>query len=224
MYDNFVAETHTSKILSHGGVDFESWKRLVVYRKHRAYLAWALMCIVDIVHKYDVLYNDLNSNNVMLHFPQDKEGTVFIGVCDWRMSMWINEEAPSNYGKESTEAMEKHKEKYDCAAPKLFHIQRKNETSQSPIRMARKHMHTIYSKSFSVGALAKKIYHHDGASNLFQRNLDPNSVKVRFEQALNELTRIDHKERTTITRVVNILKSPPYSLENPTMCFRDTAL
>ena len=83
------------------------------------------MCIVDIVHKYYVLHNDLNPNNVMLHFPQDREDIVFIAVCNWGMSTWMNEEAPSNYGKESTEAMAKYKEKYNCVAPKLFHIQRK---------------------------------------------------------------------------------------------------
>ena len=75
------------------------------------------MCIVDIVHKHDVLHNDLNPNNIMLHFPRDKEGAVFIGMCDWGMSTWINEEAPSYYGKESMEAMENHKERYNCAAP-----------------------------------------------------------------------------------------------------------
>ena len=90
--------------------------------------------------------------------------------------------------------------------------------------MAHKHKHTIYSESFSVGALAKKIYHHDSTSNLFQKTPNPNSTKVRFELALNELTRVDPTERSTITRVVNLLKSPPYNLENPTMCFRDTAV
>ena len=68
-YDKSVVETHPNKILGHRGPDFESRKRLVAYRKNRVYLAWALMCIVDIVHKHDVLHNDLNPNNVMLHFP-----------------------------------------------------------------------------------------------------------------------------------------------------------
>ena len=196
----------------------------MAYQKNRAYLAWALMCIVDIVHKHDVLHNDLSPNNVMLHFPRDRDDTVFIGVCNWGMSTWMNEVASSNYGKESTEVVAKHKEKYYCAAPKLFYVQGKRGTSQSPVRMARKHKHTIYSESFSVGALAKKIYHHDSTSNLFQKTPDPNSTKVWFELALNELTRVDPTERSTITRVVNLLKSPPYNLENPTMCFRDTAI
>ena len=136
----------------------------------------------------------------------------------------MNEEAPSNYGKESTEAVAKLKEKYYCAAPELFDIQRKRGTSQSPVRMARKHKHTLYSESFSIGTLAKKIYHHNSTSNLFQKTLDPNSTKVRFELALNKLTRVDPIKRSTITRVVNLLKSPPYNLENSTMCFRNTAV
>ena len=67
-YDQSVAEIHTSKILHSHGVDFESRKQLVVYQKHQAYLAWTLMCIVDIVLKHDVLHNDLNPNNVMFYF------------------------------------------------------------------------------------------------------------------------------------------------------------
>ena len=222
-YDKFVAEMHPNEILFYAGPDFEWPKRLVAYRKNRAYLAWILMCIVDIMHKHDVLYNDLNPNNVMLHFPRDRDDIVFIGVCDWGMSTWMNEEAPSNYGKESTEVVAKHKEKYYCAALELFHVQGKRETSQSLVRMARKHKHTIYSESFSVGALARKIYYHNATSNLFQCTSDPNSTKVRFELALNELTRVDPTERSTITRVVNLLKSPLYNLENPMMCFHDTA-
>ena len=136
----------------------------------------------------------------------------------------MNEESSSNYGKESTEAVAKYKEKYYCATPELFHVQRKRGTSQSLVRMARKHKHTLYSESFFVGALAKKIYHHDSTSNLFRKIPDPNSTKVRFELALNELTRVDPTERSTITSVVNLLKSPLYNLENPTMCFHDTTV
>ena len=222
-YDQSIAEIHESEILRSPGLDFEARKRLVVYRKHRAYLAWALMCIVDVVHKHDVLHNDLNPNNVMLHFPRDEDGVIFIGVCDWGMATWTNEEAPSNYGRDSEEEMVKHKEKYNCAGPELFHVRGKRGTSRSPMRMARKHRHTYLSESFSVGTLAKKIYRHDSTSNLFQQNRDPNGVKMRFEQALDDLTRLDPLKRATITSVVNTLKSPPYNMETPTMCFRNTA-
>ena len=46
-YNKFVAETHPNEILGHLGLDFESRKRLVVYRKNRVYLAWALMCTLE---------------------------------------------------------------------------------------------------------------------------------------------------------------------------------
>ena len=173
------------------------------------------MCIVDIMHKHDVLYNDLNPNNVMLHFPRDRKDVVFIGVCNWRMSTWVNEEASSNYGKESK--LWQGVQNYSTYKGRRGH-------PNFLVRMVRKHKHTFLSESFSVGALAKKIYHHDATSNLFQHSPDPNTANVRFELALNELTRVDPRERSTITRVVNLLKSPPYNLENPTMCFRNTAL
>ena len=92
-YDKTIVEAHKDKLLRCVGHDFEAWQSLVKYRKHRAYLAWALMCIVDVVHKQDVLHNDLNSNNVMLHFPKDRPRAIFIGICDWGMVTWIQEEA-----------------------------------------------------------------------------------------------------------------------------------
>ena len=95
-YDRTIVETHEDEILRNIGHDFKARQSLVTYRKHRAYLAWALMCIVDVVHKQDVLHNDLNPNNVVLHFPRDRAGAVFIGICDWGMATWIQEEAPSN--------------------------------------------------------------------------------------------------------------------------------
>ena len=77
-YDRTIVETYESKILQNAGHDFEAWQSLIKYRKNRAYLAWALMCIVDVVHKQDVLHNDLNPNNMMLHFPRDR--AVFIAI------------------------------------------------------------------------------------------------------------------------------------------------
>ena len=187
-YDKTIVETHKSKILQSTGHNFEARQSLVKYRMNRAYLAWALICIVDVVHKQDVLHNDLNLNNVMLHFPRDRVDSVFIGICDWGMATWIQEEAPSNYGKKTEKDVWKHRAKYYCVAPELFHMTREWETPQSPMRMAMAHKHTIKSESYSVGMLAKKVYRMDATSTLFQRNKDSNAVKVRFEQSLAELT------------------------------------
>ena len=162
-----IVETNEDKILQNIGHDFEARQSLVTYRKHRAYLAWALMCIVDVVHKQDVLHNDLNPNNVMLHFLGDRLGAIFIGICDWGMAIWIQEEAPSNYGKKAEEDLQKHRAKYYCAAPELFHVTRERGTPQSPMRMAMAYKHTIKSESYLVGMLAKKIYRMDATSTLF---------------------------------------------------------
>ena len=182
-YDRTIVDTHESKILRSPSFDFEARQRLVVYRKNQAYLAWALMCIVDVVHKQDVLHNDLNSNNVMLHFPWDRGEAVFIEICDWGMATWIPEEAPSNYGKKNEEDLWKHRTKYYCAVPEFSHVTRERETPQSPMQMARAHEHNIKSESYSMGMLAKKILNMDATSTLFQQNRDANSIKVHFEQA-----------------------------------------
>ena len=84
------------------------------------------------------------------------------------------------------------------------------------------HKHTIKSESYSVEMLAKKIYRMDATSTLFQRNKDSNAIKVRFEQSLAELTRVEPTERLTVTHVVHTLKGKPYFMETPNMCFRDT--
>ena len=57
------------------------------------------MCIVDVVYKQDVLHNDLNPNNVMLHFPQDRPRAVFIGICDWGMASGFKRKPHSIMGR-----------------------------------------------------------------------------------------------------------------------------
>ena len=119
--------------------------------------------------------------------------------------------------------MNKHKAKYPCVGPELFYVRGQRKTSTSPMRMARKHRYTFLLESFSVGVLAKKIYLKDSTSPSFQLQRDPNGLKMRFEVALDALTKTNPTERSTVTHEVNILKSPPYNMVNPTMCFRDTA-
>jgi serine/threonine protein kinase len=54
-------------------------------KKKRTKLAWALLHIMDEVHKSHNLHNDISPNNILLHFPAD-ESQVYIGVCDWDMA------------------------------------------------------------------------------------------------------------------------------------------
>ena len=59
--------------------------QLVRFRKKRTELAWALLRIMNEVHKSNNLHNNLSPDNILLHFPQD-ESRVYIGVCDWGMT------------------------------------------------------------------------------------------------------------------------------------------
>jgi hypothetical protein len=49
-YDRkYKHDQHESELLRSPGPDYEAWKRLVLYRKKRAHLAWALMNIMAAV-------------------------------------------------------------------------------------------------------------------------------------------------------------------------------
>lgn len=138
-----------------------------MYRKHRAYLTWALMCIVDVMYKDNVMHNYLNPDDIMLHFPCNDDTIVYIGIYDWRMASWMSEDKSSNYGKLTPTELVKSKASIICTTLELFHLYGKRGIPQSPIRLVKEHKYTMVSKSFSVGVLAIKIYHKDSTSNVF---------------------------------------------------------
>ena len=221
-YDRTIVETHEDKILQCAGHDFEARQSLVTYKKHRAYLAWVLMCIVDVVHKQDVLHNDLNFNNVMLHSLRIGPGPYSLEYVIGAWPLGFRRKPRPIMGRRPRKDLRKHRAKYYCVAPELFHVIGERGTPQSPMRMAMAHKHTIKSESYSVGMLAKKFYRMDATSTLFQRNKDSNAIKVRFEQSQAELTRVDPSKQLTVIHVVHTLKGKPYFMETPNMCFRDT--
>jgi serine/threonine protein kinase len=51
------------------------------FQKKRMELAWALLYIMDEVHKSHNLHNDISPDNILLHFPEE-ESKVYIRVCD----------------------------------------------------------------------------------------------------------------------------------------------
>ena len=222
-YDKkYRLDQHESELLRSPGPDYEARKRLVLYRKKRAHLAWALMNIIAVVSVQDVLHNDLSPNNVLLHFPDNNDDVVNIGVCDWGLATWTGEVAPSLYGKPNEAQLNEARRKYNWIAPELFHLTGEPGSATSPRRASKAHACTVLSDSYTVGRLAKKMYMHDSTSELFQKNRDPGSTRYRFEQALNELTMINPQERSSIVHVVNLLKGKPYYLEEPSMCYRQS--
>ena len=78
--------------------------QLVRFRKKRTELAWALLHIMNEVHKSQNLHNDLSPDNILLHFPQD-ESRVYIGVCDWGMTTKLSEPMQSLYTFTNAESM-----------------------------------------------------------------------------------------------------------------------
>ncbi len=61
-------------------------------------LAWAFLCIMNVVQQSKTLHNDLSQDNIMLHFPPDNLSVIYIGVCDWGEVGRLGEDNPSPYG------------------------------------------------------------------------------------------------------------------------------
>jgi hypothetical protein len=113
-YDmKYKQDQHESEFLHSPGLDYEAQKRLVLYRKKCAHLAWALMNIMAAVSVEDVLHNDLSPNNVFLHFPINDDNVVNIGVCDWGLATWTGKVAPLLYGKPNDTQLDEAKKRYN---------------------------------------------------------------------------------------------------------------
>jgi hypothetical protein len=163
----YKQDQHESELLRSLGPDYEARKRLVLYRKNRAHLAWALMNIMATVSVEDVLHNDLSHNNVLLHFPINDDNVVNIGVCDWGLATWTGEVAPLLYGKPNDTQLDKAKKRYNWIAPELFHLIGEPSSTSSRRRAGKAHACTILSNSYTMGMLAKKMYMGDSTSKLF---------------------------------------------------------
>jgi hypothetical protein len=66
------------------------------FQKKQTELAWVLLHIMDEVHKSHNLHNDISSNNILLHFPEESS-KVYIGVCDWGLATKSMEPMKSLY-------------------------------------------------------------------------------------------------------------------------------
>ena len=55
------------------------------FQKKRTELVWALLQIMDEVHKSHNLHNNISPDNIFLHFPEE-ESKVHIRVCDWGLA------------------------------------------------------------------------------------------------------------------------------------------
>ena len=70
--------------------------QLIRFRRKRTELVWALLYIMNEVHKSHNLHNDLSPDNILFHFPDD-ESKVYIGICNWGLASKDFEERQSPY-------------------------------------------------------------------------------------------------------------------------------
>jgi serine/threonine protein kinase len=76
--------------------DFFCAQNLRRFQKKQTELTWALLYIINDVHKKHNLHNDISPNNIFLHFLA-KESQVYIGICDWGMATKSMEPMKSLY-------------------------------------------------------------------------------------------------------------------------------
>ena len=211
--------TNYKEILKSREMPMEECQRIVAYRKNRGMLAWSLIYVMDIVHKAEILHNDLTPSNILLHFPPHDKNKVYIGVCDWGVASRVIENKASPYGVMDPDELVQVKERRVGVAPELFFLYGKKDDEERNLeRMKRMHPCTTLSDAFSVGHLAKKIWREEDCPELFKDSIS----KIVFSSKLDGLLNEDPTKRLSLAKVVNDLMSPPYNFQAPNGCFRYT--
>jgi hypothetical protein len=194
-------------------------ERIVAFRKNRAMLAWALIYVMDLVHKAKIIHNDLTPSNILLHFPPDNVQSVYIGVCDWGMASRIVERKASYYGKPDEIQRQEARRNKPGVAPELFFVYGPRDDEERNLeRMKRMHLYTKETDAFSVGFLAKMMWKGEDCKELFKDT----SIAIAFSLKLDALIHEDPTKRPSLARVVEDLMGPPYNFKVPDSCFRCT--
>ncbi len=94
-------------------------------------LAWAFINIMNVVHHYEILHNNLSKDNIMLHFLLNKPNVVCIGICDWGEVERLQEVMPSLHGSTKEQDATNAKKVHWWVAPKLFFIYSKLRIANS---------------------------------------------------------------------------------------------
>lgn len=204
------------QVLNYQGQPMEVCQRIAAYRTNRAKLAWALIYLVDRLHKSKVLHNDLSPYNILFHFPEDKPMEVYIGICDWGIASRTWENAPSLFGYDSKEKMEHEAKPRWWVAPELFYVFGPRNSDTCLERMQREHLFSKEGDAYSVGRLATVIFKDEPDKDLFKIDY----AKDFFTDKLKLLCQKDVKKRASLAWVVEQLMSPPYNFKPPEMCYR----
>ncbi len=109
-------------LLWQGGLELGGQTWLVTFRWNRVKLAWTFINIMNVIHHFGILHNDVSKDNIMLHFPLDKLDVVYIGMCDWVKVRCLWEVITSLYGFENEQDATNAKKLYWWVATELFFL------------------------------------------------------------------------------------------------------
>ena len=73
--------------MAHESLTISQLGWVATYRTNRINLALSLLMIVRACHDAKYIHNDISLSNVLFHFDEEKANTVYIGLCDWGLSV-----------------------------------------------------------------------------------------------------------------------------------------
>jgi serine/threonine protein kinase len=85
------------------------FEKILDFRSKNTKLTLSLIMIMDLVHKGNILHNDISLSNILLHFPPNHIDRVYIGVCDCSLASHIVGDTFSIYDFPTRAEMERNK-------------------------------------------------------------------------------------------------------------------
>lgn len=224
-YATNVNDTIQAAMMTHTFKDdmiIES-QRVEVFRAKRTDLAWTFIHIMYHVHQAHNLHNDLSPDNILLHFPPNCPGKVYIGVCDWGLSGSIYNPKVTFYMYESARARDEDRKQRWWLAPEIAYVVPPPSNEQ---QFHIKPNMDMKSETYAVGKIARRIFGGHISDGFYERQIeDPDfegghtydrvMMASAFEASLDQLANEDPTRRASITRVVNRFMLPPFNWPIP---------
>jgi hypothetical protein len=217
-YNSKVSEATSYKDyhLVNAGLLPDDIDKVKAYRKNRVKLVLSFLTIMGKCHAENILHNDLSPLNIMLHFPPKKPENVYIGVCDYGMASYVEEEKSSLYGYQTKAEMEANIAERKHVALELFYVFGPKGLRNSLEVMQKKHLYSKAAYAYLVGVLASQIWREEWNREL----LSDEMIFRGFELKLKGLKDKDPETRLSFSDVLTRFKTGPFKFQMPKCCFR----